>query len=152
MRNSPNQRQNSRKQQLLLLNGAIIAGITSAFMLLVMKPAEPEPQRVAPPDQSLKTRVDIARANVSHNVVEANLAVGRMNVSGINKADCDVLTGANKAVTVNADFIRANIPALVADGKISAVEAHDTAELMNDISADIDAPRFVTGKLCLDRN
>lgn len=152
MRNSPNQRQNSRKQQLLVLNGAIIAGITSAFMLLVMKPAEPEPQTVAPPDQSLKARVDIARTNVSYNVVEANMAVGRMNINGINKTDCDALVAANKAITINADFVRANNQALVADKKISADESHETAQLMNDITTDIGAPRLVTEKRCLERN
>jgi hypothetical protein len=152
MRNSSNQRQNSRKQQLLVLNGAIIAGITSAFMLLVMKPAETELQPVAKPDQSLKAKVDIARANVSYNVVEANMAVGRMNINGINKVDCDALAAANKAVTVNADFVRANSLALVADKKLSADEAQETAALMNDITTDIGAPRFVTEKRCLERN
>lgn len=138
-----------RKKALLGMNAALVTILSSAMTLLYLRSGEPEATPAQPADQSLKNTVDIARVNVTHNVLEANYAVGRMNINGINSDDCAALSTANRLVQVNADFVRANIPALQKSGDMTSFEAEDLSLLMDDITNDKDAERLTTEQRCL---
>ena len=141
-----------QKRLMLVMSGAMLSILTTMAMMMHLTPSEPVKSGA---DESLKGKVDTALANIGHNVAEANFAVGRMNINGINKDDCAALLKANDVVRINADFVLANNPALLAQGKITKYAANDTAQLMVDITKESDeagapdAVRLVTAQRCL---